>query len=828
MQREQLPSEDLLRAILKVSSDVLCIVDGEGRIREAADAFCALLGRSREEILKMSLREIFPAAPAGGTSLRGMTFSGALHLARDAGGVETEISITPVSADGSSFFLVVVRKLETNRENRIKPLALDALLKLYGQKSSRCDYLDAVVDLIGKWTDCCCVGLRGVDEDDCIPYEAHRGFCEEFLREESWLSTAKDQCACIRVVLERPDPRDCPFVTPFGSFRCGNLIQFIGGLNEAESARFRGACLRYGFLSLAIVPVRYREKMVGVIHIADERPCRVPAEIVEFLESIAPLIGEAIHKFNVEQTLQRNHATQTIVNSLLRVSMEDVALEDLLDLALDEILRGPPVPFASGGCIAIFHNDSEMLTVVASKGAGAVRARAADRVSLGSIGCADLARGPQIRMADSRIFGDDEGAAVPCYCVPILSGEKSLGAMFLNVWEGQRHRRRSEEEFLTAIANALAGIIIRKRAEMAMMESQTRYRAIVEDQTELISRSLPDGTLSFVNEAYCRYFGETREELVGRSFWHHIPRGDRQLLRDHVASLTPENPVATVEHRVITKSGEVHWQFWTDRGIFDSKGTLVEIQCVGRDVTRRKRAETALRESGDRLRRLSAELLLAQEKERKRIANELHDGISQSLTAIKFMAEKTLSLTGREDAPSGNGHLSHMVERIQQTIEEVRRIMTDLRPSILDDIGIVATIGWFCREFREVYSGIRVEERICIEEEDVPDALKIVLFRTLQEAMNNVVKHSKADFVSVSLAKNDDKIELAVRDNGEGFDVKNKLSARSEARGLGLGSMRERAELSGGSLSIKSRKGRGTLVRGLWPCASGRSPGEDE
>ena len=186
---------------------------------------------------------------------------------------------------------------------------------------------------------------------------------------------------------------------------------------------------------------------------------------------------------------------------------------------------------------------------------------------------------------------------------------------------------------------------------------------------------------------------------------------------------------------------------------------MVEVQSVGRDVTRRKKAETALRESGERLRRLSAELLLAQEKERKRIAGELHDSISQSLTAIKFMAEKSLNMAEPEGVLTGDGRLAHMVERIQQTIDEVRRIMTDLRPSMLDDIGIVATIGWFCREFREVYSGIRVEVRISIDEADIPDPLKIVLFRTLQEAMNNVVKHSKADYVSVSLAKVDDRIE---------------------------------------------------------------------
>ena len=542
MQQGRLPAEDLLHAILKISSDVFCIVDHEGRIREAGNAFCALLGYSAEDLANLTLREVIPSAQAGMTSLRSGSFRSTLHCSGGRSAIEAEVSVMPVPVDGSSFFLVQVHRIEA-AGNRINHQALDALLKLYGQKSSRCDYLDAVVELISKWTECRCVGVRGVDEDDCIPYEAHRGFCSDFLKEENWLHTGVDQCACIRVVLEKPDPQDCPFVTPFGSFRCGNLLQFVAGLTEAELGRYRGTCLRYGFLSMAIVPVRYREKMAGIIHIADERPGKVPLEIVEFLESIAPIIGEAIHKFNVEQTLQRNHATQTILNSLLQVSMEDISLEELMERALDEILQGPHIPFIPGGHVALFDEEAGTPVVVASRGTAAIAVGKEAAVPLGTISCAEVARSEQIHLTDCLVPGEGAATGSSCYCVPILSGEKSLGVMYLHVMDGHR-RRRSEEEFLMAVANALAGIIIRKRAEKSVLESQIRYRAIVEDQTELIARSSADGTLSFVNEAYCRYFGETREELIGRTFWHHIPRGDRQLLRDHVTSLTPENPHA--------------------------------------------------------------------------------------------------------------------------------------------------------------------------------------------------------------------------------------------------------------------------------------------
>jgi len=124
---------------------------------------------------------------------------------------------------------------------------------------------------------------------------------------------------------------------------------------------------------------------------------------------------------------------------------------------------------------------------------------------------------------------------------------------------------------------------------------------------------------------------------------------------------------------------------------------------------------------------------------------------------------------------------------------------------------------WFCRRFQTIYSAIRIEQEIEIEEGDIPNALKIVIYRITQEAMNNIAKHSKADLIRLSLQKFDDRIELIFQDNGRGFDVEKALSSESVRRGLGLTSMRERVELSGGSLDIKSVEGKGTIILASWP-----------
>ncbi|MEK7324598.1 MAG: PAS domain S-box protein, partial [Chloroflexota bacterium] len=139
----------------------------------------------------------------------------------------------------------------------------------------------------------------------------------------------------------------------------------------------------------------------------------------------------------------------------------------------------------------------------------------------------------------------------------------------------------------------------------ALQISEARYRAIVEDQTELICRFLPDGTLTFVNEAYCRYFGQTREALIGHSFMPLILAEDHPLVEAHLTQLGPENPLAMTEERVILPDGAIRWQRWTNRVILDAQGQVAEFQGVGQDITERKQMETALRES-EKLYRLLA------------------------------------------------------------------------------------------------------------------------------------------------------------------------------------------------------------------------------
>jgi len=146
--------------------------------------------------------------------------------------------------------------------------------------------------------------------------------------------------------------------------------------------------------------------------------------------------------------------------------------------------------------------------------------------------------------------------------------------------------------------NYLAGVFRdvteRKRLREVLKEAEARYRTIVEDQIDFICRFMPDMTLTFVNDAYCRYFGKKKDELIGHSFMPLIPEQDRERVKEQILSLNCENPVGTHEHRVIGPAGEILWQQWTNRAIFDEQGNLAEFQAVGRDISERKRTEESI------------------------------------------------------------------------------------------------------------------------------------------------------------------------------------------------------------------------------------------
>jgi PAS domain S-box-containing protein len=375
------------------------------------------------------------------------------------------------------------------------------------------------------------------------------------------------------------------------------------------------------------------------------------------------------------------------------------------------------------------------------------------------------------------------------------------------------------ESTLRVFAARASAELERRLAEAAIRQAEEQYRLLVQNLPSIVYKGYRDWSVDFFDDKKIQSrLGYNLEDFNSRRLkWSDVIVEEdlEQASREFVRAFRGDKSYVR-EYRINTKAGEILWI--QDRGqiVCDEAGKIEYLSGVFFDITDRKHTDEALRESEKELRFLSSELLEAQEKERARLARELHDSIGQALSTMKVRVETLLRLAKSDLSRIEEGDLASLVSMIRQTVEEVRNISMDLRPSTLDSLGIVPTIDWFSREFRITYPYMQIEKEIHLRETEVPDPLKIVIYRIVQEACNNAAKHSGAKIMQISLAKIDGEIRLVVKDNGRGFDLEELLSEETAERGFGITSMKERAELSGGAFFIESGIGKGTTIQATW------------
>jgi len=229
----------------------------------------------------------------------------------------------------------------------------------------------------------------------------------------------------------------------------------------------------------------------------------------------------------------------------------------------------------------------------------------------------------------------------------------------------------------------------------------------------------------------------------------------------------------------------------------------------------RKKSKDALLESERQNRHLASALLKVQESERKMLASALHDELSQLLAAVKFRIEAALEQMVPDEVCASN--LRMVIPNIQDALELVRSMYTQLLPTVLDDLGILATLKWFCREFQNEHPNIGVESGFDVTEEEIAPDLRLMIFRIVEDAFLNVADHGESRHVQVNLVGKKGDLGLSIAVDGAGFDDLQSLSQECTDCALRVISMKRRAELSGGSFQIESSDGGGTIVSVQWP-----------
>jgi PAS domain S-box-containing protein len=639
------------------------------------------------------------------------------------------------NADGG-----IVGALAVTSDITARTQAEDALksshrfLQIANRHTAMKPLLDEFVTEVGRMTACEAVGIRVLEPDGKIPYQSYKGFSEAFYESENSLCIYSDDCMCVRVIKGK-DATHFPQFSE-GALLLNNTSAFFDSLPSYQQLKMRNVCNRFGYESLALVPIRLGKSILGLIHVADRRPDMVPEVIVKQLEDTAMQLGAAITRIKAEEAERRVYeglevrvkertAELTKANAQLRQEIEERKRTEAA-LKLNEAR------------LEALHTLSQM-----------------GRATLKEI--CDFVVEEGVKLTQS-VYG---------YLFFVSADEKVLT---VHSWSGA----------------AMAVCTVPGQPEIYQIEHTGLWGEAVRQRKPII----------------------TNDYAAPNPYIKGTPQGHVQIRR-HM------NIPVFDGSRIVAVAGVANKE--EDYVETDVRQLQLLMQSMWRHI-QRKRAQEALEESESRLRFLTTRLLNAQEQERKRISNELHDELGQALLTLKLQI-RALQRRLRDDQKEIKLDFEHVFEHINMVTENVRRLSKDLSPSILEDLGLVAAINWLAQS-----TGKRHYINITCDVDDLHGSLdqeeELLLFRVVQEALTNMIKHSRTRQASVSARKDLNGITVTIADMGVGFDVERVLARKTPKRGLGLAAMDERVRMLGGKLDLQSSPDAGTRLSLIIPARS--------
>ncbi len=372
-----------------------------------------------------------------------------------------------------------------------------------------------------------------------------------------------------------------------------------------------------------------------------------------------------------------------------------------------------------------------------------------------------------------------------------------------------------------SLSQALAVALYLRQIELTLRQSEEKHRSILQSMEEGYYELDLDGRVTFCNDALCRITGYSRSELEGRDLRELMSQPNAARLYQTLQQvLRTGAPALATEWDLLHKDGQARYVEVSVSLIKRPNGQPTGFRGIARDVTPRKRAESKLVAYQRRLRTLAGELARTEERERRRIAIDLHDGVGQYLAACKLRLSRMLD---QEDGDKAE-NAAQVMKLLEQAIQDTRSLTARLSPRILHELGLEAALEWLAQNCRERF-GLECSFEHDGRRRTLDDDLRTTLFRAASELVLNTAKHARARRAWINLGQEGNRLRLVVADDGVGFDYPAVLDRRGG--GLGLFSLRERLELLGGRLEVETPQGGGTRAT-LWVPLADDNPAKGD